>query len=235
MKICLETRLKQYNCECRESGIFNVNKIFLKTVRSLLLFKLKIMRSVSIFCGSSDGYNDVHKELAYQLGSILAERGKRVVYGGSKTGIMGAIADGALENNGHVTGVIPHFLRTKEIAHEGLTELVLVDTMHERKLKMHELSDGIITLPGGWGTMEEMFEMLTWAQLGLHRKPIGILNINGYYDSLKVLCDTMVEEGFLKEDIRSMLLISDSIDELLEMMEQYVAPEVPKWISKQTT
>ncbi|MCD6064108.1 MAG: family Rossman fold protein [Flavipsychrobacter sp.] len=193
------------------------------------------MTSIVVFCGSSEGYQECHRETAYGLGNILAERGYRVVYGGAKIGLMGAVADGALDKGGNVVGVIPHFLRTKEVTHEGLTELVLTDTMHDRKLKMHELSDGVITLPGGWGTMEEMFEMLTWGQLGLHKKPMGILNINGYYDSLKGLADTMVNEGFLKQEIRDMLLFSDSIEELLELMENYVAPDVPQWVTKRTT
>src|SRR4051812_45545089 len=176
------------------------------------------MKSIAIFCGSGDGYNECYRETAYQLGAVLAERNIRIVYGGAKIGLMGAVADGAMDNNGHVIGVIPYFLKTKEVAHDNLTELIQVDTMHERKVRMHELSDAIITLPGGWGTMEEMFEMLTWGQLGLHQKPIGILNINGYYDSLKVLANMMVDEGFLKQEIKDMLLFSESIDELLEMM-----------------
>lgn len=193
------------------------------------------MKSIAIFCGSSEGYNEAYRETAYQLGAVLAERNVRIIYGGAKVGLMGAIADGALDSNGNVTGVIPYFLKTKEVAHESLTELIQVDTMHERKVKMHELSDAVITLPGGWGTMEEMFEMLTWGQLGLHKKPIGILNINGYYDSLKVLASMMVDEGFLRPEIKDMLLFSESIDELLEMMSQYVAPDVPKWVTKKTT
>lgn len=193
------------------------------------------MTSIVVFCGSADGYSEANREMAYALGNILAERGYRVVYGGAKIGLMGAVADGALDKGGAVVGVIPGFLRTKEVTHEGLTELLLTNTMHERKLKMHELSDGVITLPGGWGTMEEMFEMLTWGQLGLHQKPMGILNVNGYYDSLKILIDTMVSEGFLKQETRDMLLFSESIDELLELMENYVAPEVPQWVTKKTT
>lgn len=193
------------------------------------------MTSIVVFCGSSEGYSECYRETAYGLGNILAESGYRVVYGGAKIGLMGAVADGALDKGGDVIGVIPHFLRTKEVTHEGVTELILTDTMHERKLKMHELSDAVITLPGGWGTMEEMFEMLTWGQLGLHQKPMGMLNINGYYDSLKVLADTMVSEGFLKQETRDMLLFSDSVEELLELMENYVAPDVPQWVTKRTT
>jgi uncharacterized protein (TIGR00730 family) len=193
------------------------------------------MKSIVVFCGSSEGYHDIYKETGYQLGAILAERGYDLVYGGAKVGVMGAVAEGALQNGGKVIGVIPHFLRTKEVAHEELTEMVLTDTMHERKLKMHELSDGIIAMPGGWGTMEELFEMMTWAQLGLHQKPIGILNANGFYEPLLALLHTMTEEGFLKEVYRDMVVVSEDIFELLEKMENYVAPEVPKWISPGTT
>jgi len=193
------------------------------------------MRSIAVFCGSSDGYLEQYREIAYELGSILADKGIRIVYGGAKIGLMGAIADGALSNGGKVIGVIPDFLQTKEVTHEGLTELVLVTTMHERKIKMHELSNGVITLPGGWGTMDELFEMLTWAQLGLHHKPIGLLNVMGYYEAFKVFIDNMVREGFVSEDVSKMLLMSDSIDELLEQMDNYVAPELPKLINKQTT
>ena len=150
-------------------------------------------------------------------------------------GLMGALADGALQNGGQVTGVIPYFLKVKEVVHETITELITVETMHERKLKMQELCDGVITMPGGWGTMEELFEMLTWGQLGLHNKPIGLLNVNGYYDALKALCDTMVQEGFLNEYTNTMLLTNESIEELLEQMEAYVAPEAPAWLTKQTT
>ena len=148
---------------------------------------------------------------------------------------MGALADGALENGGEIIGVIPGFLKTKEVAHENLTRLITVNTMHERKLKMHELSDGIITLPGGWGTMEELFEMLTWAQLGLHNKPVGLLNINGYYDALKALTDNMVTEGFLNEFVNATLLINGSIEDLLTQMDAYKPMVTPQMVTKQTT
>lgn len=193
------------------------------------------MKSIVVFCGSSSGEHAAYQEQAYELGRTLAQQNIRIVYGGAKVGLMGAVADGCLEHGGTVVGVLPHFLRTKEVAHEGLSDLVLVDTMHERKLKMHELSDGIITLPGGFGTMEEMFEMLTWAQLGLHTKPIGILNTQGYYNGLQALTNTMVSQGFLKQLNADMLLYDDTIDGLLEQMRSYAAPEAPKWITTQTT
>ena len=193
------------------------------------------MNSIVVFCGSAEGYDSNYSDTAYALGSLLAERSIRLIYGGAKVGLMGAIAEGALDKGGEVVGVIPHFLQTKEIAHEGITEMIMVNTMHERKMKMHELCDAAIVLPGGFGTMEEMFEMLTWAQLGLHEKPIGLLNINGYYDGLKVMVNNMVSEGFLNECYGSMLLSSESSEELLDMLAQYQPPEVPKYITKQTT
>lgn len=191
-----------------------------------------MMKSIAVFCGSKDGYIDVYREEAYRVGGLLAERGIRLVYGGAKIGVMGAIADGVLNNGGEAIGVIPQFLLTKEVAHEGLTELIVVDTMHQRKLKMYELSDAMMTLPGGWGTMEELFETLTWGQLGMHNKPMGILNINGYYDSLKVLMTMMVHEGFLSEWTKKMVMVSESINELLEMMDQYDAPELQQFLDR---
>lgn len=196
---------------------------------------MELLKNIVVFCGSSDGYNDVYRQAGYDLGAYLALRGVRIIYGGSKVGVMGALAEGALLHKGEVIGVIPEFLQTKEVAHDGLTEMITVNTMHERKHKMHELSDGIIALPGGWGTMEELFEMLTWAQLGLHPKPIGVLNVNGFYEPLLALINVMAEEGFLKEVYRDMILVSQDINELLEKMECYQVPDIPKWITKQTT
>lgn len=193
------------------------------------------MNNIAVFCGSSDGYNDTYREQAYQAGLMLADRGIHVIYGAAKIGLMGAIADGVLQGNGRITGVIPHFLQRKEIVHDGLTELVVVDTMHERKLKMYERCEGVLVLPGGWGTMDEMFEMLTWGQLGMHTKPIGLLNINGYYDPLKALNSTMVQEGFLDECTNSILMFADSLEELLDKMTNYTAPDLPQVINKQTT
>ncbi|GAB3898738.1 TIGR00730 family Rossman fold protein [Spirosoma agri] len=168
---------------------------------------------------------------AYELGHRLATDGIDLVYGGAKVGLMGAVADGALARGGRVIGVLPQFLQTKEIAHHGLTELILVESMHERKLKMHELSDGVIALPGGYGTLEEYFEMLTWGQLGLHKKPIALLNINGFYDGLLTLADTMVANGLLKPVNREMMLVSATLDNLLVQMTAYQAPLVGKWVT----
>lgn len=193
------------------------------------------MQYIAVFCGSKEGYNETYRETAYGLGAILAERGIRLVYGGGKVGLMGAVADGVLQNGGKVIGVIPDFLQTKEVAHEGVTEMIVTDSMHTRKVKMHELSDGVIVLPGGWGTMDEMFEMLTWGQLGLHKKPIALLNINGFYDSLKVLVNNMIQEGFLEECTAEILMTSDSIEELLSMMEHFEAPTVERLLDKSDT
>lgn len=187
------------------------------------------IKRISVFCGSSRGNDDIFEKQAFRLGETLASRNTGLVYGGTNIGLMNAVANGALSKGGKVTGVLPRFISDKGIAHNNLTELVLVDTMHERKIRMHELSDGIIALPGGYGTMEEFFEILTWGQLGLHRKPAGILNINGFYDHLVGLASTMTASGFLKESSRRMLLISDNIDALLDMMEDYTAPAVDKW------
>ncbi|MGN7758042.1 TIGR00730 family Rossman fold protein [Chryseobacterium sp. 22532] len=191
------------------------------------------MKSITVFCGSSFGTDDIFKEQAFLLGQTLAKQDIQLIYGGADVGLMGAVADGALNEKGKVVGVLPHFLQSKEIAHKKLTELILVETMHERKTKMNDLCDGVIVLPGGYGTLEEFFEMITWAQLGLHKKPIGILNIDGFYDDLIKLVQTMVDKGFLKQVNRDMLLISENIDELLEKMKNYQAPTVGKWISKE--
>lgn len=193
------------------------------------------MNSIVVFCGSSAGNNPVYAAQAQALGQELATQHIKLIYGGAKVGIMGAIADAVLQHGGEVTGVIPGFLRTKEVAHNSLQELIVTENMHERKMKMHELSDGIITLPGGWGTMEELFEMLTWAQLGLHTKPIGILNTNGYYNSLIGLCDHMVNEGFLPQHIRQMMLVADDVSSLIAKMKAYVAPQVTKWLNTEGT
>jgi uncharacterized protein (TIGR00730 family) len=182
------------------------------------------MKSISIFCASSIGNDPVFAEAASKVGAFLASQKIRVVFGGSKLGLMGAVADGALQNGGEVIGVLPTFMRRKEVEHSNLTELIYVESMHERKLKMHHLSEGIITLPGGFGTFEELFEMLTWAQLGLHENPIGILNIKGYYDKLLEMFDHMTESGLLREKCKSMVLVAEDIETLVQKMNEYTAP-----------
>lgn len=190
------------------------------------------MKKITVFCGSSDGINPLFGEIAYQLGAQLAQEDIALIYGGAKIGLMGKVANGAIEAGGKVTGVLPHFLGSKEIAHDQLTEIIMVNTMHDRKMIMHERCDGFIALPGGFGTFEELFEVLTWAQLGLHQKPIGLLNVNGFYDHLIQMVETMVNQGYLSELHQSMLLKSATITGLLDQMKNYEAPEVPKWINK---
>jgi len=193
------------------------------------------MKRITIFCGSSFGKEKIFEEQAYLIGKTLAEQKIGLVYGGAKVGLMGAVANGILQNGGEAIGVLPKFLKIKEIAHEGLTQLILVETMHERKTIMNELSDGVIALPGGFGTLEELFEMITWAQLGLHQKPVAILNTNGFYNSLLDLIQQMVDKGFLKETNQHMLLTSDNVHKLLEKMKNYQPPVIAKWITKETT
>ena len=190
------------------------------------------MKRITVFCGSSFGTDAIFKDQEKLLGETLAKQNIELVYGGANVGLMGAVADGVLDKGGKVIGVLPDFLRSKEIAHTGLTELILVKSMHERKTKMSELCDGVIALPGGFGTLEELFEMVTWAQLGLHKKPIAILNINGFYDSLIEMIQTMVEKGLLKEANQQMLLVSNEIEDLLYKMKNYQPPTVGKWIDK---
>lgn len=192
------------------------------------------MKRITVFCGSSSGTENEYQSQATLLGQTLAKNNIGVVYGGARIGLMGAVADGALSEGGTAIGVIPEFLQTKEVAHDRLTELIVVESMHERKTTMNELCDGIIALPGGFGTMEELFEILTWAQLGLHQKPIGLLNTRGFYDPLITMIQTMVDNGFLKEINRDMLLVSDDIDVLLTRMRNYKAPVVGKWIHKES-
>jgi uncharacterized protein (TIGR00730 family) len=190
------------------------------------------MKRITVFCSSSFGTDEIYKEQASLLGKTLAKQNLELVYGGANVGLMGAVADGVLSEGGKAIGVLPNFLRSKEIAHLGLTELIVVESMHERKTKMNDLCDGVIALPGGFGTLEELFEMLTWGQLGLHKKPIAILNINGFYDSLIELTKIMVEKGLLKEVNQQMLLVSDNIEDLLTQMKNYVPPTTGKWIDK---
>lgn len=190
------------------------------------------MNRITVFCGSSFGNKKEYENQAFKLGQTMSENNIDLVYGGAKVGLMGAVADGVLNKNGKVIGVLPDFLMKKEIAHDDLTELIIVKSMHERKTKMNELSDGVIALPGGFGTLEEFFEMLTWAQLGLHKKPIGILNIDGFYDLLLEFILKMVNEGFLKEINQQMIIVSTDSQDLLLKMKKYVAPEVGKWIKK---
>lgn len=191
------------------------------------------LKRITVFCGSSAGTDRQYQEQAYLLGKMLASRHIGLVYGGAKIGLMGAVASGVLENGGDAIGVLPHHLKSREVAHDNLTQLILVDTMHQRKAIMDELSDGVIALPGGFGTLEELFEMLTWAQLGLHKKPIALLNISGFYNELLALLQKMVDQGFLKTSNQEMLMVSDDMEDLLDKMQHYEAlPAEGKWIDR---
>ncbi|MAW94624.1 MULTISPECIES: TIGR00730 family Rossman fold protein [unclassified Leeuwenhoekiella] len=190
---------------------------------------------ICVFCGSSDGNDPKIIEEANHLGKVFAERNITVVYGGSQLGIMGAVAKSCLEAGGKAVGIIPEFLKTKEIVHTGLDELITTQTMHERKLKMQEVSDGFITLPGGFGTFEELFEIITWSQLGLHHKPIGLLNTNGFYNALIEMLDEMVKRGFLKQENRDLLIVNTDIKRLLDAMEQFEPDLQSKFLKPENT
>lgn len=193
------------------------------------------LKSLCIFCGSSPGRDPVYLGAARAVGESLARAGIRVVYGGASVGLMGAVADAALAVGGEVIGVIPESLFDKEVAHHGLTKLHRVASMHERKTLMYDLSDGFIALPGGLGTMEEIFEILTWAQLGLHQKPCGFLNINSYFDPLIAFIDGMVTHRFMKEKHRGLVQAASTIEALLKYFEDFRAPHLDKWIEPQET
>jgi len=190
------------------------------------------MRRVCVFTGSSLGHRDEYRAAASDLGCELAARGIELVYGGADVGLMGAVADATLAAGGRVTGVIPEALVAKEVAHAGLPDLRVVASMHERKAAMADLSDGFIALPGGWGTLDELFEALTWGQLGLHAKPCGVLNVTGYFDQLLAFMDHMIDEGFVRPEFRPMLTVAGSAGELLTRMADYRAPAIEKWVER---
>jgi len=193
------------------------------------------VKRICVYCGSSPGRSPGYAAAARQLGAELAHRGLGLVYGGASVGVMGVVADAALAHGGEVIGVLPHFFTDKEIAHQGLDELLVVDSMHERKARMAELSDGFIALPGGWGTLEEIFEVLTWAQLGLHEKPCGLLDVGGYFDDLYRFLEGAVAEGFVRDVHRPMIMLDDSAERLLDRFAAYRAPHVRKWIRPEET
>lgn len=191
-----------------------------------------MMESVLVFCGSSTGKLPIYAEAAQHLGETLAERGLTTVYGAGNIGLMGILADAALDKGGKVVGVIPHFLKEKEVCHEHLTELYLVDTMDERKKKMAEVSDAVITLPGGFGTLDELFEMATLVQLGQDRQPIGILNVDGYFDPLLQQIDRMIADGFVKEAQRDLIIIDTDASRLLDRLAAHRVERVEKWADR---
>lgn len=188
-------------------------------------------RRICVFCGSNPGVNPAYKNAAAGLGRLLAERKIELVYGGGNIGLMGVLADAALEASGRVIGVIPESLMAKEVGHQGLTELRVVGSMHERKALMADLAEGFIALPGGYGTFEEFCEVVTWSQLGLHAKPCGVLNVEKYYDPLLALFDHAVKEGFLRSDNRTLVLEERDPRRLLEKMSEFQASDGGKWIT----
>ena len=193
------------------------------------------MKRICVFSGSSPGARPEYREAAGDLGRTLAQQGLGLVYGGAKVGLMGVLADAALAAGGEVIGIIPQALVDKEVAHMGLTELQVVASMHERKAQMAELSDGFIALPGGMGTLEELAEIMTWAQLGMHRKPCGVLNVAGYYDGLTRFLDHAVAERFVAQGHRDMLLVATTAADVIAKFRVYAAPVVEKWIDRTET
>jgi hypothetical protein len=191
------------------------------------------MKAILIYCGANTGNKAVYRERAEELAEELVKRKIRLIYGGGSVGLMGVIADKFLEKGGEITGVIPAFLDNLEVGHKAVKDMQKVSSMHERKALMEKLCDGIITLPGGFGSMDEVFEILTWSQLGLHKKPIGLLNVNGYYNFLLKQLDVMIEEGFLKKENRGLLSVSEDIGELLEKMENYQPIHHDKWLNRE--
>lgn len=187
--------------------------------------------NICVFCGSAAGRDPLYAEAAAYAGTLMAERGMTLIYGGGRTGLMGIVADSALRAGGNVMGVMPRSLAEKEIQHTGLTKLEIVDTMHERKLKMADLSDGFIALPGGIGTFEEIFEQWCWMAIGIHRKPCAFLNVNGYYDSMAAMMQHAEAEGFVRPHDRAAVLFSDSMPAILDSFAAFKPPAV-KWSEK---
>ena len=190
------------------------------------------MKKVAVFCGSSIGFNEIYRNEAIKLGNCFIENNIELVYGGGKIGMMGIIADTIIEKKGLVIGVIPGLLRHEEVAHTNITEMIVTKTMSKRKVKISKLVDGYIALPGGFGTLDEIFEALTLGQLGIENKPVGILNTNGFFNHLILQLDVMVTEGYLKQSNKEMLIISENVTDLVAQMFNYKAPEMTKIINK---
>ena len=192
------------------------------------------LRNICVYCGSSDRMRPEYLTAARQVGETLAQRGMQLIYGAGSTGLMGAVADGALEAGGQVTGVIPAYFNTPELAHARLTRLEVVDTIHQRKARMAELADGFIALPGGFGTFEELFEILTWAQIGLHRKPVGILNIRHYFDPLLQMIEQARSEGFIYDEHRALFSSAENPATLLDELQNHIHPDgLERWLTRE--
>lgn len=202
-------------------GRYN-NKIVMSEV-------FKKMKSIAVFCGSQEGFDPSYMETARILGKKLAQEGIQLIYGGAQVGCMGAVADAVIDHGGKAIGIIPKRLMREEIAHGNLTELHVVETMHERKAMMAELADGFIAMPGGFGTLEEWFEVLTWAQIGYHQKPCSLLNVNNYYTPLLGLFDHMIEQGFVKEEYRQLIIMEKDPGKLVHKLQNFRPAYVHKW------
>lgn len=193
------------------------------------------LQTVCVFCAANPGNDVVYRADAIAFGQLLARSGRRIVYGGGRTGLMGALAEGALGAGGRIVGVMPRHLVEREVAHTSLTELRVVSSMHERKTMLSELADGFVAMPGGLGTLEELFEIWTWGQLGLHRKPVGLLNVNGFFDPMLSFLDHAVNEGFIGTENRRMLAVDSAPDALMARMEALEPPKVRTWIDTAAT
>lgn len=191
------------------------------------------MNRICVFCGSSEGLRPAYVDAARRMGVALARRRIGLVYGGGRTGLMGVVANTVLEEGGEVIGVIPHGLMVREVAHESVTELRIVDSMHERKSLMATLSDAFISLPGGMGTIEETCEMVTWAQLGIHVKPCALLNVDGYFDGMMTFFDHGVREGFIRPEHRALLVDGRDPENLLDLLSAYEPPRLERWITRE--
>ena len=196
------------------------------------ILKVNILKKIVVFCGSSLGFNPIYKKAAVTLGNYFVENKISLVYGGGKIGMMGVLADTILGQNGEVIGVIPKLLEKEEVVHAGVEEMIVCKKMSDRKVIMSKLVDGYITLPGGFGTLDELFEALTLGQLQIEQKPIGLLNINGFFDAVLLQLDKMVEEGYLKTAGRNLLLVANSVKELMQKMDAYKAPKIAPIINK---
>ena len=196
------------------------------------ILKRNTLKKIVVFCGSSLGYSPIYKEAAVTLGNYFVENKISLVYGGGKIGMMGMLADTILAQNGEVIGVIPKLLEKEEVVHAGVEEMIVCKKMSERKVIMSKLVDGYITLPGGFGTLDELFEALTLGQLQIEQKPIGLLNVNGFFDAVLLQLDKMVEEGYLKPAGRNLLLVATSVKELMQKMDAYKAPKIAPIINK---
>jgi uncharacterized protein (TIGR00730 family) len=190
------------------------------------------MKQVCIFCGSYQGSQPIYMTAAHAMGMGLAQRGLGLVYGGGRVGLMGAVADGTLAGGGKVVGVIPQSLVDRELAHARLSEMHVVSSMHERKAMMAEIADAFVAMPGGFGTLDELFEIITWAQLGFHHKPIALLNVGGYFEPMLTFIEHMATEGFIKPEHRRAVLVKNEVDDLLDTLLNYQPPPLEKWIKK---